>query len=168
MEGVEDRVPTLVVQQSVHARNPRRGDLHVEKQVVGDSEGINEQIVQRHLVGHVSVPRVGEVDGRHVDQKQVDEQVVKIEKFGQRIVAKRILHPLGEFTFNAVHPIGPVPGSTFHGFVEFVRDGFPANDDDVANGVEVIPFVVKLLRPLPHRNAMAGLTAGEKPTDDWC
>ena len=35
---------------------------------------------------------------------------MKVEKFGQRIVAEHILDPLGEFTLQPVHPIGPVPG----------------------------------------------------------
>ena len=72
---------------------------------------------------------------------------MKVEKFGQRIVAEHILDPFGEFTLQPVHPVGPVPGPCFHRLVESVGDGLPTNDDDVAHGMKVIPLLVKFLSP---------------------
>ena len=91
---------------------------------------------------------------------------MEVEKLGECIAAKGILHPLGELTLDAVHPVRPVAGSGFHRFVEFVRDGFPSNDDDVAHGVKVVALVVEFFRPFPPVDTVFGLRAGEEPTND--
>ena len=91
---------------------------------------------------------------------------MEIEKLRQCVAAKRVLNPLGEFTLNAVHPIGPVPRSSFHRFVELVRDGFPANDNDVAHGVKVVTLVVEFFRPLSPVDSVLGLGAGEEPANN--
>ena len=91
---------------------------------------------------------------------------MEIEKLRQCVAAKHVLNPLGEFTLNAVHPIGPVPRSGFHRFVELVRDGFPANDDDVAHGVKVVSLVVEFFCPLSPMDSMLGLSSGEEPANN--
>ena len=55
MEGIEDRVPTLVVEQCVHSWNPRGGHFNVEEEIVRYGKGINQQVIEGDFVGHVSV-----------------------------------------------------------------------------------------------------------------
>ena len=167
MKRIEDRIPSVLIQERIHVWNPRGCDLDVEEQVVRDRQSIDQQIVERDFVGHVSVAREGEVYRGHINQEQVDKEVVEIEEFRQEVVSKHILEPLCEFPFYAVDPRRPVPRLGFHGFVQFVRDGFPADDDDVAHRVEVVPFVVDFLGPRAPGNPVFRLPPGEEPTDDW-
>lgn len=92
---------------------------------------------------------------------------MEVQKLRQSIVSKGILDPFGEFAFNTVNPIRPMASSGFHWFVEFVRDGFPSNDDDVSHGVEVIPLGVELFSPLSPRYSFTWLMAGKEPANNW-
>lgn len=56
--------------------------------------------------------------------------------------------------------------SQLHGFVEFIGDRFPTNNDYVAHCVEIVSLVVELFSPFPPRSAMFSLLASKVPTDD--
>ena len=92
---------------------------------------------------------------------------MEIQKFRKHIVPECILNPFGELTFNPVDPRGPMTGPRFHGFVEFVGDGFPTDDNDVPHCMQVVALVVKLRGPIPPMNPVFWLLAREKPTNDW-
>ena len=76
---VEGRIQPVVVEQRLHARNPRRRDLDVEKEVIWNGEGVDEQIIQRDLVRQIPLPDVAVKHGRHVNQKQVNEEVMEVQ-----------------------------------------------------------------------------------------
>ena len=59
-----------------------------------------------------------------------------------------------------------MPRSTFHRLVQFVRDGFPTDDDNVAHGVQVVPLVMEFLSPGTPWYSVFLLSTGEEPTDD--
>lgn len=92
---------------------------------------------------------------------------MEVQKLRQGIVSKGILNPFGEVPFDAVDPIRPMASARFHWFVEFVRNGFPPNDDDVSHGVKVISLGVEFFSPLPPRYALTWLMAGKEPANNW-
>ena len=167
VKRIKHGVPTVLVQQCVHAWNPRRCHFHVEEQIVRNGKCVNQEIVEGDLVGHVSVTGEGKIHGGNVDQEKVNKEVVEVEKFCQHVVSKGVLHPFRERPFNTVNPCGPVTRSRLHGFVEFVRNGLPTYDDNVSHGMEVIPLVVEFFRPRAPRNPKFFLFAREVPANDW-
>ena len=55
VKRVKDGVPAVMVEQCIHSGNPRRCDFNVEKEVVGNRQGVNQEVVERDLIGHVPV-----------------------------------------------------------------------------------------------------------------
>ena len=166
VKGIEDGVPSVLIEQRIHTRNPRRGHFDVEEEVVRNRQSVDQEIVEGDLVGHVSVARIRKIDRCNIDEEEVNKQVVEVEKLREHIASKDILEPFGELAFNAVHPFRPVTGSHFHRFVQFVGDGLPSNDDDVAHGVQVVALLMKFRCPLAPRRAMLFLRASEKPANN--
>ncbi len=139
---IEGGVHPVMVEQCLHLGNPGGGHLDVEEEVVGDRDGVDEEVVQGHLVGHVPLAGVGVVDGCDIDEKQVDEEVVEVQKRGQSGVLKGLLNPKYGLTLNGVYPIGPMAGGSLDGLVQPVSDALPDDDDDVASHVQVVALVV--------------------------
>ncbi len=91
---------------------------------------------------------------------------MEVQKLGQSIVSEHVLNPLGEITFEGVNPIGPMAGSNFHRFVESVGDGFPAYDDDITQGMQIVALFVNFFGPGAPWDTIFPLGTGEEPTDD--
>ena len=68
-----------MVEKSIHPRDPRGGDLDVQEEVIGHRKGVNEQIIHRDLVRQIPLPDVAVEDGRHVNEEEVDEEVMEIQ-----------------------------------------------------------------------------------------
>ena len=63
-----------MIEEGIHARYPRGRHFNIEEEIVWNCNRINEQVIQRHLIGHISVTGVCIIHRCHINEEEIDEQ----------------------------------------------------------------------------------------------
>ena len=93
MSGIECRIHPIVIQQCVHARNPRRCYFNIKEEIVWNCDSVNEEIIHCHLIGHIAITCVCIIHSCDIDEEKIDEEVMEIQECCKDVILKRGLYP---------------------------------------------------------------------------
>ena len=164
MAGIENGVPRILIQQGIHSGDVGTGDFHIEEQVVRNRKCVDEQIVQRHLVGQISLTGIHVVNRRDINQEEVDEKIVEVENFCQHCILKGVLNPQYKLSFEAVDPICVVTGAGFDGFIECIGEFLPQDDEQISADMQVVSMFLNFRIDTIHGDPAVCMVSSEVPT----